>query len=189
MVTRSTDGLSGTVVWMVGQTRLVKVSDHRYMVEVPLAVQRGRSVGREVVLVARVVVLRRRLGDPSPMFTGGSAKILAMPSDVEHSRDIWTLMTRLCFAIAAAMVAILVGLLDATPGAHRDLAVRLAALTMPNALGVGLRLSLARTHDRSDVLWWAPSSWQLSGPSLACGSCSTTSPRSRSPLESCWRRS
>jgi hypothetical protein len=27
-----------TVVWMVGQTELVNVNDHRYMVAVPLAV-------------------------------------------------------------------------------------------------------------------------------------------------------
>jgi hypothetical protein len=37
IVSRSTDGLTVTVVWMVGQTELVKVNDHRYMAEVPLA--------------------------------------------------------------------------------------------------------------------------------------------------------
>jgi hypothetical protein len=37
-VSRSTDGLTVTVVWMVCQTELVKVNDHRYMAELPLAV-------------------------------------------------------------------------------------------------------------------------------------------------------
>jgi hypothetical protein len=38
IVSRSTDGQTVTVVWMVGQTEFVKMNDHRYMVEVPLAV-------------------------------------------------------------------------------------------------------------------------------------------------------
>jgi hypothetical protein len=38
IVSRSTDGLTVTVVWMVGQTETVNVKDHRYVVEVPLAV-------------------------------------------------------------------------------------------------------------------------------------------------------
>lgn len=38
IVSRSTDGLTISVVWMVGQTELVKLNDSRYMVEVPLAV-------------------------------------------------------------------------------------------------------------------------------------------------------
>jgi hypothetical protein len=46
IVSRSTDGLTVTVVWMVGQTELVKVNDHRFMVEVPLAVLRGTSGAR-----------------------------------------------------------------------------------------------------------------------------------------------
>jgi hypothetical protein len=38
IVSRSGDDLTVTVVWMVGQTELVKVNDHVYMIKVPLAV-------------------------------------------------------------------------------------------------------------------------------------------------------
>src|SRR5215831_1950363 len=66
---------------------------------------------------------------------------MAAESERAQEKAYWSFLSRFCFAIAASMVAVLLGLLSAPPGQERTWAARTAAFTLPFALGVGMRLS------------------------------------------------